>query len=480
MAEILAGAATPAQIAGFIVALRMKGETVDELAGLLGAMYGAAERVELDDPTGVVDVVGTGGDRSHTINVSTLAALVVAGAGGRVCKHGNRAASSACGSADVLEALGVAIDLGPDGVARCVETAGMGFCFAPRFHPAMRHAVPTRRELGVPTVFNFLGPLANPAGVRRQLIGVSDPAMAERMVGVLAARGAERVIVVYGHDGLDELTTTTTSTVLDYDGDSVARYEVDPVALGLRRRRPPTCVGATPPPTPTWPGACSAARRAPARRRRLNAAAGLVVAGLADDLAGRGRAGGGRHRRRPGGGHTRPVRLGVESSRRVTNSRPGELRFYFGTMGSGKSTLALQIHHNLSARGLSGRLCSLFDRGGGGVSSRLGVRAPAVEVGPDVDLFDLATDVATTDGAVDYLVCDEAQFYTDAQIEQLVRVCDQLGADVYAFGLLTDFQGRFFAGAARLIEVADTRQELQVEARCWCGSRASQNAGWWR
>ena len=160
----------------------------------------------------------------------------------------------------------------------------------------------------------------------------------------------------------------------------------------------------------------------------------------------------------------------------MTNSRPGELRFYFGTMGSGKSTLALQIHHNLSARRLSGRLCSLFDRGGGGVTSRLGVRAPAVEVDPDLDLFELATEVATTDGAVDYLVCDEAQFYTDAQVEQLVRVCDQLGADVYAFGLLTDFQGRLFSGAARLLEVADTCQELQVEARCWCGARASQNA----
>ena len=286
MADILAGAATPAQIAGFIVALRMKGETVEELTGLLGAMYGAAERLELDDPAGVVDVVGTGGDRSHTINVSTLAAIVVAGAGGRVCKHGNRAASSACGSADVLEALGVAIDLGPQGVASCVATAGIGFCFAPRFHPAMRHAVPTRRELGVPTVFNFLGPLANPARVRRQLIGVSDPAMAERMLGVLAARGAERVLVVYGHDGLDELTTTTTSTVLDYDGDSVARYEVDPASLGLAPAEAGDLRGGD--------AATNAdlARRvlggeAGARRDVvvLNAAAGLVVAGLADDLA---------------------------------------------------------------------------------------------------------------------------------------------------------------------------------------------------
>src|ERR687891_2310288 len=202
MAEILEGAATPAQIAGFIVALRMKGETVDELGGLVDAMLAAAERVTLPpgepgDP-GVVDVVGTGGDRAHTINVSTIAALVVAGAGGKVCKHGNRAASSACGAADLLEALGVAIELGPEGVARCVEEAGIGFCFAPRFHPALRHAGPTRRELGVPTVFNFLGPLANPARVRRQVLGVSDPKMADKAAGVLHARGAERALVVYG------------------------------------------------------------------------------------------------------------------------------------------------------------------------------------------------------------------------------------------------------------------------------------------
>ncbi len=190
MSEILEGAASPAQIAGFIVALRMKGETVDELTGLLQAMLDAAERVELPTGTPVVDVVGTGGDRAHTINVSTLSALVVAGAGGRVCKHGNRAASSSAGSADVLEALGVRIDCGPDDVARCVAQAGIGFCFAPRYHPAMRHAGPTRRELGIPTVFNILGPLANPAGARHLMIGVADGTMAERMVGVLAARGA--------------------------------------------------------------------------------------------------------------------------------------------------------------------------------------------------------------------------------------------------------------------------------------------------
>src|SRR6202008_4133292 len=186
--------------------LRCRGETVEEMSGMVAAMLAASPRVDLPAPVAerVIDTCGTGGDRSGTINVSTIAALVVAANGVPVCKHGNRAASSQCGSADVLEALGVVIDLGPEGVARCIEEAGMGFCFAPRFHAAMRHAVPTRRELGIPTVFNFLGPLANPAGVRRQLVGVSDARMAERMAGVLRQRGSERVLVVWGHDGLDE------------------------------------------------------------------------------------------------------------------------------------------------------------------------------------------------------------------------------------------------------------------------------------
>jgi len=234
-AEILSGEATSAQIAAFAVALRIKGETVAEMTGFVDAMLAFSEPVPVSPEVRarLVDTCGTGGDRSHSINVSTIAAFVVAGAGGTVCKHGNRAASSASGSADVLEALGVAIDLGPHGVAACIAQAGMGFCFAARFHPAMRHAVPTRRELGVPTVFNFLGPLANPALVRRQVVGVSDPRMAERVVGVLQSRGAERALVVYGHDGLDELTTADTSTVMDLTPDGVRTYVVDPGALGL-------------------------------------------------------------------------------------------------------------------------------------------------------------------------------------------------------------------------------------------------------
>src|SRR5207253_3707330 len=162
----------------------------EEMTGLVRAMLDHAEPVHAGED--LVDTCGTGGDRSHSINVSTIAALVVAGAGVKVCKHGNRAASSASGSADLLEALGVAIDLGPAGVARCVAEAGMGFCFAPRYHAASRHAIPTRRELGVPTVFNFLGPLANPARPRRQVVGVSDPAMAEKMMGVLVGNGVLR------------------------------------------------------------------------------------------------------------------------------------------------------------------------------------------------------------------------------------------------------------------------------------------------
>jgi anthranilate phosphoribosyltransferase len=286
MAEILEGAATPAQIAGFIVALRMKGETVDELTGLVDAMLAAAERVTLPDPGAVVDVVGTGGDRAHTINVSTLAALVVVGAGGRVCKHGNRAASSATGAADLLEALGVRIDCGPDEVARCVADAGIGFCFAPRFHSAMRHAGPPRRELGIPTAFNFLGPLANPAGVRRLMIGVADASMAERMVGVLAARGSERVLVVHGDDGLDELTISTTSQVVELREGDVHAYEVDPKDLGITPASIEALAGGDPATN------AALARRVldgePGPHRDivcLNAGAALVAAGLADDLA---------------------------------------------------------------------------------------------------------------------------------------------------------------------------------------------------
>lgn len=286
MGMVLDGSATPAQIAAFAVALRMKGESVEELSGLLDAMLAAATLVPLDPALAVIDTCGTGGDGSHTINVSTLAAIVVAGAGGHVCKHGNRAASSACGSADVLEALGVAIEVSPEVVARCVAGVGVGFCFAPRFHASMRHAGPTRREIGVPTAFNFLGPIANPGRVRRQVVGISDPTMATRVIEVLAAHGAERAMVVFGHDGLDELTTTTTSTVVELRDGAVTTREVDPTTLGLARADPAALVGGDPVANAAHARRVLGGERGPHRDIVvLNAAAGLVVAGLDDTLA---------------------------------------------------------------------------------------------------------------------------------------------------------------------------------------------------
>jgi len=285
MATILSGEATPAQIGAFIVALRMKGESVTEIGALLDVMLEFGERVRLPEGLAVVDTCGTGGDGSCTINVSTIAAFVVAGAGVPVCKHGNRAASSACGSADVLESLGVAIELGPADVARCVEQAGIGFCFAPRYHPAMRFAGPVRKELGVRTVFNFLGPMANPGGVRRQVLGVSDPAMAERMVGVLAGRGAERALVVYGHDGLDEFTTTTSSTVHELRDGEVRTYDVDPKDLGLGLAAPDALRGDDAATNAKLARQVLEGQQGPQRDVvLLNAAAGIVVGGLAEDL----------------------------------------------------------------------------------------------------------------------------------------------------------------------------------------------------
>ena len=183
----------------------------------------------------LMDTCGTGGDRSHTFNISTTTALVVAGAGVRVAKHGNRAASSKCGSADVLESLGVVIDLDGDGVARCIDRVGIGFCFAQKFHSGLRFAGPARTQIGVPTTFNFLGPLANPARVRRQVVGVGDPAMAERVAATLVELGSVRAMVFFGHDGLDELTTSDVSTVLSVEGGTFTRETVDPADLGLAR-----------------------------------------------------------------------------------------------------------------------------------------------------------------------------------------------------------------------------------------------------
>ncbi len=232
MREIMSGEASPAQVAGFLVALRAKGETAAEVTGLVEVML--EEAAEAAVPGRVVDTCGTGGDRSGTVNISTMAALVVAGAGVPVVKHGNRAASSACGSADLLEELGVVVDLPPVAVGPCLARAGIAFCFAPVFHPGMRHAAPARRELGVGTVFNVLGPLTNPARPRSQAVGVSDARLAPVVAQVLADRGAD-ALVFRGDDGLDELTTTGPSTVWVVVGGTVRTERLDPADLGVAR-----------------------------------------------------------------------------------------------------------------------------------------------------------------------------------------------------------------------------------------------------
>jgi anthranilate phosphoribosyltransferase len=239
MGEIMTGSATPAQIAGFATALRAKGETPAELAGLVETMLATAARIHLSDDVraDAVDVVGTGGDRAHTVNISTMTALVVAGAGIRVVKHGNRAASSSCGAADLLEFLGIPLDLGPDEVSRCLAEAGIGFCFAARFHPGMRHTAVPRRELGVPTVFNFLGPLTNPAQPHAGAIGCFDSRMAPVMAQVFADRG-DSVLVMRGEDGLDEFSTAAPTRVWAVHEGTVTPMLLDAADLGIARSQP--------------------------------------------------------------------------------------------------------------------------------------------------------------------------------------------------------------------------------------------------
>lgn len=230
MGEVLAGAATPVQIAGFAVALRSKGETVEEMQGLVDAMYAHAAPLAVEGRT--LDIVGTGGDRSFSVNISTMAAIVAAGAGVTVVKHGNRSASSKAGSADVLELLGIRLDLPVDRVAAVAAQAGITFCFAAAFHPALRHAAVARSELGIGTTFNFLGPIANPAKPAAQAIGCADVRMAPVMAGVFARRGVD-AWVFRGDDGLDELTTTTTSRVWTVRGGEVVAESLDPTRLGI-------------------------------------------------------------------------------------------------------------------------------------------------------------------------------------------------------------------------------------------------------
>lgn len=230
MNEVMSGRATAAQVSAFAVALRAKGETPEELTGLVHGMLAHANRLQV--PGRAVDIVGTGGDRANTVNISSMAAVVTAAAGATVVKHGNRAASSSCGAADLLEGLGVAITLPPAAVAECVAEVGIGFCFAPVFHPSFRHTAGPRREIGVPTVFNFLGPLTNPAQPAAGAIGCGDARMAPIMAQVFADRGSD-VLLFRGDDGLDELTTTTTSTMWTVHGGSVTCGSVDPAMLGI-------------------------------------------------------------------------------------------------------------------------------------------------------------------------------------------------------------------------------------------------------
>ena len=286
MTAILRGDATAAQIGGFLIGLRAKGETVDELAGLLAATLHEATYVSLSDEERArcVDIVGTGGDGTHSINVSTMAALVMAGAGAPVCKHGNRSASSKCGAADVLELLGVAIELHAEGVAACVREAGIGFCFAPIFHPAFRFTGPPRRELGVATTFNLLGPMANPGRVKRQLIGVADPAFAVPMVETLQRQGLSDAWVVHGA-GMDELTTLGPSQVLALRDGEVSEFSVDPSDFGIAPATADDLRGGAPEENALVVRRVLAGE--PGAHRDivvLNAAGGLVVAGLADDL----------------------------------------------------------------------------------------------------------------------------------------------------------------------------------------------------
>jgi anthranilate phosphoribosyltransferase len=239
MEEIIGGNASPALIAGFALLMRAKGESPAELAGLAATMLRNAPEVPLSaaQRADAVDVVGTGGDGAHTVNISTMSALVAAGAGVNVIKHGNRAASSLCGGADLLEYLGIPLDLGPEEVKRCVEEAGIGFCFAGRYHPGMRHAGPTRRELGVPTAFNLLGPLTNPGRPRAGNVGVADGRLAATVAGVFCDRG-DSVLVVHGEDGLDEFTTAAPTTVHLVRGGTVHTTAVDVRDLGLPRSSP--------------------------------------------------------------------------------------------------------------------------------------------------------------------------------------------------------------------------------------------------
>ena len=286
LGSMLSGEASDAQIAAFIVGLRIKGETVDEMIGMQAAMMDVVVPVVV--PAGTIDIVGAGGApsrRSHALNVSTMASFVAAGAGATICKHGNLKASSTSGSFDLLTELGINFDLSPDELSARIRDIGIGFVFARAHHPSMRHVGPVRAELGIPTVFNILGPLSNPGRVRRQVIGTADWSIARRMAEVLQATGSIRALVVHGEGSLDELTTTGTSKVVSVDGDSITEYEIDAEDLGLARVTDVDLAGGDAATNAAIAAELFAGADIPARGLvAFNAAAGLVVAGLADDF----------------------------------------------------------------------------------------------------------------------------------------------------------------------------------------------------
>lgn len=284
MEEIMSGEATPGQIGAFLTALRVKGETPDEIAGLASVMRAKATPVKITGPA--IDIVGTGGDGSGSFNISTAAAFVAAGAGLKVAKHGNRAASSRCGSADILEALGVKIELGPGEVAECIENVGIGFMFAPVFHPAMKHAAPVRREIGIRTVFNILGPLTNPASAEHIVLGVPSEELGDKIAAVLRRLGTRHSLVVHGVDGLDEITISGKSLVWDVGEESPSpSYKVDPESFGFEESEGSEIMGGSPQENAAMLRRILDGEKSPLRNTVvMNAAAGLVAGNVTTDL----------------------------------------------------------------------------------------------------------------------------------------------------------------------------------------------------
>lgn len=285
MHQVMSGELTPAQIAGFLIALRIKGETVDEIAAAAEVMRELATHVTIRDDAHLIDTCGTGGDGIHTFNVSTVSAFVAAAAGAKVAKHGGRSVSSACGSADVLEALGINVNLAPDQVAACVNDIGIGFMFAPNHHSAMRHAAPVRRELGVRTLFNLLGPLTNPAGAKRQIMGVFHRDLTSILAKVLQSLGSQHVMVVHGADGMDEISFSGDTQVAELKDGSISEYVLNPSQFGFALHDVKSIRVQDAVQSADMVRAVLAGENIPARDIvLLNAGAAIYIAGLADDM----------------------------------------------------------------------------------------------------------------------------------------------------------------------------------------------------